>query len=149
MTDSERCAICGRFLEKALSFEPEPATQIQRDLLDALLNAHHAEANGLRGAIKQGRTRIAELKAMLSLVSPLEPTQASFDQMKSRAEKAEAMLAEIRKAVLYADELYVKPTGWETSKGKWSSNMSIGFETRFEMLRDLASLDDSAKEGKP
>ncbi len=42
----------------------------------------------------------------------------------------EALIA----AVEYAAELYSKPTAYRTSKGTWSLNMSIGFETRFEML---------------
>jgi hypothetical protein len=59
-----------------------------------------------------------------------------------RATKAEERIAELVQAVEYAAELYAKPTAYRTSKGKWSMNTSIGFETRFEELVELAMSPD-------
>ena len=47
-------------------------------------------------------------------------------------------LKDLIAAVEYAAELYAKPTAYRTSKGTWSMNTSIGFETRFEMLVEKA-----------
>jgi hypothetical protein len=45
-----------------------------------------------------------------------------------------ADLEELIKAVECSAELYAKPTAYRTSKGAWSMNTSIGFETRYEEL---------------
>jgi hypothetical protein len=48
----------------------------------------------------------------------------------------------LEEAVKYVAELYAKPTAYRTSKGAWSMNTSIGFETRFEELVELAMSPD-------
>ena len=47
-------------------------------------------------------------------------------------------IVELVEAIRHAAELYGKPTGYRPSKGRWSMNTSIGFETRFENLVRIA-----------
>ena len=70
---------------------------------------------------------------MLGLIKRSE-IEAHHTKLHATLTAVRAEKEELIRYVKVAAELYARPTAYRTSKGTWSMNTSIGFETRFEAL---------------